>query len=448
MKIVIAGAGDVGFHLASLLASEHHDIVLLDTNRDVLEYASTHLDVLALEGDATSITSLEKADIRRAEMFLAVTTSESSNIVSCIIAKKMGVPHTVARVKNEEYLEDAQRLAFNELGVDRLFSPVKLATQEIERLVQLCEVTDNFEFEGGKIDLIGVTLDDSSSFVNKTIKEIDFQHPELVFRPIAILRGHDTIIPRSGTVLKRSDHVYFITQKKDVEKLLKIIGKELTKIKKVMILGGTELALRTAKVLEKNYQVSIVDNDKTRCKILTQSLNRSLVIKGDPSNIELLREEGLKEIDAFIALTPNAEINIITSLMAENEGVFKTIASVDNSVYTHISQNIGVDTLINKKLIAANNVFRYVRKGKVEAITSLHGVRAEIIEYIVPEGAIITKVKLRELKFPAQALIGGVIRDEATIIPDGNFQLIPDDKVIVFAMPEAISKVESLFLTK
>jgi trk system potassium uptake protein TrkA len=448
MKIVIAGAGDIGFHLAKLLSSEQQDIILIDTNTDVLEYVENHLDVITIQGDASSITTLESADLKRADLFLAVTTSESSNIVSCILAKKMGAKRTVARVNNDEYLLSAQRDSFQELGVDKLFSPNRLAVSEIERLIQLCEATDNFEFENGKISLLGITLDDSSRFVNKTIGEIDNEFPAVNFRPIAILRGHDTIIPRSKTVFQRSDHVYFISQKKDVPAIFKVIGKQLRKVKNIMILGGSELALQTARVLEKNYNVTIVDPTKAGCKKLTEVLNNSLIVKGDPSNIEILKEEGLNEMDAFIALTNNSESNIIASLVAEEAGVLKTIALVDNAVYTHISQNIGVDTLINTKLIAANNIFRLVRKGKIEAITSLHGVDAEIIEYIVTPDSFLTKKNLREVGFPAHALIGSVIRNNNSIIPDGDFNLQAEDKVIVFAMPEAIGKVERLFMKR
>lgn len=212
-----------------------------------------------------------------------------------------------------------------------------------------------------------------------------------------------------------------------------------------MILGGTDLGIATAKRLEDEYNVTLIEKDKERCKRISEQLNNSLIINGEPSNIELLEEEGLSRMDAFIALSDNSETNIIASLTAKNHGVYKTIAQVENKEYIHISQNIGVDTLINKKLIAANNIFRFVRKGQVEAITSLHGVDAEIIEFVVHKSNQITKKPLKELHFPKTALIGGVIRGEETLIPDGEFQLQLEDKVIIFALPEAINKLEKLF---
>lgn len=445
MKIVIAGAGDIGFHLAELLSFEKQDIVLIDTNQEVLDYAATHLDVMTLRGDASSIDVLRQADVARARLVLAVTTSEKTNLVTAILAKKMGAHQTIARVSNQEYLEDSQRETFKELGVDSLISPVLLAGEEIRRLIRECSFTDHFAFEDGKINLIGVTLDEYSPLVNQEISNIDKQGTDLNLRPIAILRGHRTIIPRGKTILRRGDHVYFITKKKNMEKLNNLIGKQKYKVKNIMILGGTPLGLASAKQLEKDYNVTVIERNKERCKVLAEQLHNSLIINGDASNIDLLEEEGLNNMDAVIALSSNSETNIIASLTAKNHGVYKTIAQVENKEYIHISQNIGVDTLINKKLIAANNIFRFIRKGKVEAITSLHGVDAEVIEYLIHKSNKTTRKPLKDLHFPNTALIGGVIRGEEALIPDGEFQLQLNDKVIVFALPEAIDKLEHIF---
>ncbi|MEQ8702477.1 MAG: Trk system potassium transporter TrkA [Phaeodactylibacter sp.] len=446
MKIVIAGAGDIGFHLAELLSFEKQDIVLIDTNQEVLDYAATHLDVMTLRGDASSIDILRQADVARARLVLAVTTSEKTNLVTAILAKKMGARQTIARVSNHEYLETSQRETFRELGVDSLISPVLLAGEEIRRLIRECSFTDHFAFEDGKINLIGVTLDEYSPLVNQQLFNIDDeQDTDLNLRPIAILRGHRTIIPRGKTILRRGDHVYFITKKKNMEQLNNLIGKQKYKVRNIMILGGTSLGLATAKQLENEYNITVIERSKERCKVLAEQLDNSLIINGDASNIDLLVEEGLNNMDAFIALSSNSETNIIASLTAKNHGVYKTIAQVENKEYIHISQNIGVDTLINKKLIAANNIFRFIRKGKVEAITSLHGVDAEVIEYLIHKSNKITRKPLKDLHFPQTALIGGVIRGDEALIPNGEFQLQLNDKVIVFALPEAIDKLEQLF---
>jgi len=445
MKIVIAGAGDIGSHLAKLLSTEQQDIILIDSNKEVLDYVSKRLDVLTIKGDSSSIDVLQSAGVHKADLFLAVTTSENNNIVSSILAKKLGSKQTIARVNKLEYLCKEQKEIFSELGVDKLIHPVSLAASEIKRLIELGSVTDNFEFENGKISLIGVTLRSDSVFIGRSLREIDEMYPDMDTRPIAILRGQETILPRSNTIVKQNDHIYFISLKKDVERLIKIMGRKSTPINKVMIIGGTDLAFVTAKMLEEDYQVTIVEKTKSELDRLIDDLNEALIIKGDASNADVLREEGLAGMDAFIALSPNSETNIITSLMAEQEGVGKTIALVDHPDYTRISQHIGIDTLINKKLIAANNIFRFVRKGKIEAITSLHGVDAEIIEYIVmPNNKLINK-PLRQVKFPKNAIIAGVIRGEQSIIPTGDFVLQPDDRTIVFAVSNSISQLEEIF---
>jgi trk system potassium uptake protein len=445
MKIIIAGAGDIGFHLAKLLSSEQQDIVLIDSNSDVLNAAGQRLDVLAIRGDASSPEILKSIGVQNADLFLAMTTSESTNIISSILAKRLGAKQTIARVNKVEYIQEDYKVIFSELGVDRIISPIYLAANEIERLLELTSVTDSFDFENGKISLIGVTLTAESVFIGRSLRELQELYPKMESRPIAILRGSETILPRSNTMLRHNDHIYFITLKKDVEKLVSVMGRKSKAIKNIMLVGGSDFARIIAKQLEENYRVTIVEPDRSRCKLLTESLNNSLIIHADPSNLDILKEEGLSEMDAFIALNPNSEINIITSLMAEQQGVYKTIALVDNADYTRISQNIGVDTLINKKIIAANYIFRFVRKGKVEAITSLHGVDAEVIEYVIQKGSKLTRKSLRDIKFPENTLIGGVIRGEQSIIPTGDFQLKEEDKVIVFSVSDSISKLENLF---
>lgn len=445
MKIVIAGAGDMGFHLARLLSVEQQDIVLIDTNPEVLDYAATHLDVFTIHGDSASIKVLEEADVASARMFLAVTASEKNNLFCSILAKKMGAKYTIARVDNQEYLAEEQKTSFQELGIDTLICPDLLAAQECVRLVSEATVTDIFDFEEGRLSLAGIEIDDASPVANLTISEIGQKHKATFYRPVAILRGDHTIIPKPETVIHRRDHLYFFTPKKAVEEVVGIFGKEKLRVRNIMITGGDDLGLKTAQLLEEDYNVVIVEQNKEHCKRLTEALHRALIIKGDPSNIELLQEEGLEKMDALIALTPNSETNIITSLLAKEYGVRKTIAFVNNMDYTRISQSIGVDTIINIKLIAANNVFRFVRKGKIEAIASLHGVDAEIIEFVIQKDNRLTKTAIGDLRLPANTVVAGVIRDEEHIFPDDDFVMRKDDKVIVFAQHSAISRVENIF---
>lgn len=445
MKIIIAGAGAVGFHLAELLSKENQDITLIDTKSNVLNNAATHLDVMTLRGDATSIEVLKEAQTNTANLFIAVTTSESTNLLLAILAKQAGAKRTIARVNNPEYFEPLQSESFKNLGIDSLFSPRLLAAQEVQRLLDQGSCTDVLDFENGKISVVGFTLDNTCPLINKSIHEIDQNNSDFIFRGVSILRGYQTIIPRGNTILQKGDHLYIAADNKNIDKALNFAGKQIKPIKRVMIIGGTPLALQTAKLLEKQYEVSLVLSDKNIGKQFVEQLENTLVIHADSSNISVLKEEGLKRMDAFVALTPNSETNIITSLMAEEFGVYKTIALVENVNYTHISKNIGVDTIINKKLIAANKIFRFIRKGKIKEIISLNGVNAEIIEFEIHKKNRLLKHPIRELHLPNKSIIAGVIRGEETYIPDGDFMFKIQDKVIVFAQPEAIHQVEEIF---
>jgi trk system potassium uptake protein len=445
MKIIIAGAGAVGFHLAELLAKENQDITLIDTDEEVLNHASTHLDVLTIKGDAASIEILQSAETAKAQLFIAVTTSETTNLLMAILAKQIGAKKTIARISNNEYLKEDQKEKFMNLGVDVLISPNRLAAQEIQRLLQQASFTDLFDFENGKLSVVGFTVDHTSPLINQTMSQLARDNSDFTFRGIALLREGITLIPSADTALQKGDHLYLSARKKDMSRVMQFAGKQLKSIKNIMIIGGTPLAIQTAQMLENQYSVTIVTNEKEVAKKCAEVLKKSLIIQSNPGNIDILKEEGLERMDAFIALTPNSEINIISSLMSEELGVHKTIALVDNVNYTHISQNIGIDTIINKKLIAANNIFRFVRKGKVEAVASLHGVNAEMIEFEVHKKNRLLKHPLKDLHFPDQSIIAGVVRGEKSFIPNGDFVLEIGDKVIVLVLPEAIGILEEIF---
>lgn len=445
MKIIIAGAGEVGYHIAKLLSFENHEITLIDTNQETLDSAFNHLDILPVKGDASSREVLANASVNKVDLFMAVTTSEHVNLVAAILAKKMGAKKTIARVENPEFLEDNQRTIFNELGIDTMISPNYLVAKEISRLLEKTALTDIFEFEEGKLYLIGITVSESSVITGKNILEIDEILPDFPFHPIAILRGNNTIRPRGSTVVRAKDHLYFLVKNSEIERVTAFAGRMNKKVRNVMILGGEELTRLTASLIQNTYSVTIVESNKEKCKILLDKLDDCLIIKGDPTDLDLLKEEGLADMDAIISLMPNSESNIIAALMAEETGSIKSIALVDNTDYIRLSQNMGVDTLINTKLIAANNIFRFIRKGEVEAIASLHGVDAEIIKFKVKKENRLTRMPLGRLDFPEKALIAGVIRSHESHIPHGDFQLQLGDKVIVFVEPEAISKVEKMF---
>ncbi len=445
MNIVIAGAGEVGFHLAQLLVNEDQNITLIDTDEELLANAANSLDVKVIAGDISSINILEEAKLGAAKLFIAVTTNESTNLLACILAKKMGVKKTVARVKNSEFLDQDQKDYFKSIGIDNLFSPRYLAAREVKRLISRVSATDVFEFEGGKISIIGFTADNSSPLINKSFRQLYELASDQHFRVIVVLRNSKTFIPKSTDIILPEDHLYLSTDVSDFDQVNALVGKTLQKIKNIMIIGDTPIAKDTAELLEKDFNVKVVLKNASKCRIFKKDLKHASIIKGDPSNTEMLLEEGLDHMDAFIALTSNSETNILSSLMADNMGVYKTVALVDNPAYTHLSQKIGVDTIINKKLLAANNIFRYVRKGKIEAIASFHGVDAEIIEFTIHKENQLVKKTLRELNFPEGMIVAGVIRNDVGLIPNALFKFSLGDKVIVFALQEVMKRVESIF---
>jgi trk system potassium uptake protein len=445
MSIVIAGAGDMGYHLAERLSFDNKDITLIDTERDVLDYAASKLDVLTIQGDATSLDVLQQANVDQAHMVLAVTTSEKTNIVTAVLAKQLGAKRVMARVRNHTYLKEENLSYFRNLGIDNLISPTMLCSREIFNMIENSNFTEVFDFGGGKLNIVGVTLDQYNPLVNQRIMDTKSNPIYEDIRIIAIVRDQKTIIPRGNTIMRNNDHAYFISYKKNSESIIEALGQEKVKIKNIMIIGGDDMAVTTAIKLQDKYRVTLVNKEKERCKWLAEHLPNTLVINGDYKNIEMLVEEGLEQMDAFLALTESSETNIITSLSAKNHGVYKTIAHVDTREYIHISHSIGVDSLINKKLVAANEISRYLKKGTVDAVSGIYGVDAEFIQYSVCKTNRLTKHPIRELHFPETALVAGVIRGEEVYIPDGDFRLQIGDKAIVFALPEAKISLEKLF---
>lgn len=446
MKIIIAGAGNVGFHLAKMLSHESQDIVLLDTDQERLRYAETHIDVMTLRGNSSSPSTLREAGVDTADLMIAVTSNESTNITSAIMGKRLGAKRTIARISNSELLTCGSELDFTSMGIDSLISPEDLAAVEIERLVRSSALSERAEFGDGALSLVGLQLKTNAPIVGQTIIQAARDNNKVRFMPVAILRRNKTIIPRGTTQFQDGDLVYFIIRPESVNKVVEMSGREMVGIKNIMILGGSRIGVNTAHTLSESYNVKLIELDRQKCFDLADDLPRTLVINGDGRNVELLEEEGISHMDAFIAVTGNSETNIMSCLVAKGQGVQKTIALVENIDYINVSQTIGIDTMINKKLIAASNIFRYVRQGEVRNLTNIAGiVEAEVVEFEAHEGSKITKKPIKKLSFPQAAIIGGVVRDGEGMIVLGDFQIRAGDYVVVFAMPEAMQKVEALF---
>ncbi len=448
MKIIIAGAGEVGFHLAKLLSFESHDITLIDEIKERLTHADTRLDIRVMKGNATSISILKDANVAKTDLVIAVTSNETVNITICVLAKRLGAKRTIARINNSEFIDNKDEINFSEFGIDELISTEELASNEIKMLLNQAAFNHMHEFDQGELSMLGIILSKTAPFVGMSVKEAAATFPEIHFMPIAIQceNSDDTEIPRGDTVFKKGDLAYFITLREGVNELYKLTGKSKKEVHNVMIIGGSSIGKRTAKELcDKRMNIKIIEINKSKAFELADELPNALVVLGDGRDLELLQEENIEEMDVFIGATGSPETNIMTCLVAKSKNVGKTIALAENVDYSKISHSIGIDTIINKKLLAANSIFKHVRKGDVLEIATLNNLNAEILEFQVRENSKITRKIIRELNFPRQATIGGVIRDNKGHIALGAFQIQTGDKVVVCCLTEDVTKIEKFF---
>ncbi|MDG2396311.1 MAG: Trk system potassium transporter TrkA [Flavobacteriaceae bacterium] len=448
MKIIIAGAGEVGFHLAKLLSFESQDITLIDIDKERLNYAENQLDIKVLKGSTVSLSVAKNADVSNSDLFIAVTAEETTNITGCAIAKQLGCKKTIARISSIEFINENSEIDFGKLGVDELISPESLASNEIQQLLDQSAFSNIHEFEEGELTLIGTKLDGSVPFVGKTVKESASIFNDVHFMPIAIQRKGTqyTIIPRGDTQFNEGDEVYFITLKEGVSEIYKLTGKSKESIKNIMILGGGRLGYNAAKELCKNnFNVKIVEKNKIKALQISDSIPDAMIIHGDGRSVELLEEENIDSMDAFISVTENSETNIMSCLMAKTKKVKKTIALVENTDYFHLSHSVGIDTLINKKFLTANAIFRYIRRGDVVDIITLNNFNVEILEFIVKKNSKVNGMKIKDVDFPRSSIVGGVIKKGKGVIALGDYTILENDRVVVCCLPRAIHKVESLF---
>lgn len=445
MRIIIAGLGDVGFQLAKELSSENHDIIAIDTDSQRLKYVESLSDIMTLNGSSTSISMLEQARVSEADMLLAVTSREEVNIFTAILGKTLGAKKTVARIGNDEFVKPGNRIDFQKLGIDFLIYPEEIAAKEMVKLIQRSAATDVLEFEGGKLLLLGLRLDKDSPIINKTLAEVTREYEIHDYRVTAIHRAQRTLIPSGKDKFLANDQIFVITRHDEVESMLALVGKKTKKFDHVMILGGGKIGMMTAKLLEDEMTIKLIEPDKEKSYQLADYLNNTLVINADGRDLDLLAQEGIIDMDAFLAVTDDAETNIISCLMAKHLGVKKVIAVIDKAEYIPLTQTIGLDSLINIKLIAANNIYRFIKRGKLLAVESLFGIDAEVYEFIVKPNSKATKHKIKDLKFPKTGLIGGLIRGGDGIIAIGDTQIQQGDKVVVFGFPDSYSQIESFF---
>lgn len=451
MKIIIAGAGAVGSHLAKMLSNESNDITVIDTVPERLEALSANTDVVTVEGNPSAIEVLQQAGAEEADLFIAVNPSASQdvNIVSAMLAKKLGSKKVTARINNEEYLSYENRYLFTEMGIDLMFYPEKIAAGEIADLLKRTASSDFMDFARGKLQVGVFKLDEESPLIGMNMAEFSAVAAEdgLKFRVVAIARGDKTIIPKFDTKFKYHDLVFIISKREGMDMLMKYIGKRNIEVNSVMILGGSPTGEMLARQMARQIEsVKLIEMNREKCLELSEKLpSNVVVVNGDGRNSDMLLEESIKEYDAFVAVTNNSETNILASVAAKSLGVARTIAEVENIEYIRLAESMGVDAVINKKLITAGRLFKFTLSDKVRFIKYMSGTNAEVLEYIVAPDTAITKKPLKDMTFPKNAIVGGVIRGNESYIAVGDTHIQAYDRVAVFALPEAVKEVDKFF---
>jgi trk system potassium uptake protein TrkA len=445
MRIIIAGAGEVGTHLAKMLSNENHEIILIDPEEERLRPIDSSLDVMTHEGSATSVKLLQDLLAKKTDLFIAVTHSEDTNVTSAILAKRFGAIKTIARIDNMNFLEHSTLDFFKSIGIDSLIYPELIAAREVLGLLHETGASDFMEFCGGMLAMYVQKLDDKAPILNKSLQEISESHKTDNYRAVAIKREGTTIIPRGNEQFLLGDLVYVISTHEGIDEMMKTSGKENFEAKSIMILGGSRIGKHVALYMQKTCEVKLIDSNTSKCEDLAEELDNTLIINGDGRNVEILEQEGITKIDAFVAVTGNSETNILSCLLAKKMGVKKTIAEVENMEYINLAQNTGIDTIINKKIAAASRIFRHTSNPNVTQVKYMTGTDAEVLEFNVPANSKITKGTLRSIDFPKDAIVGGGIRDGVTYIATGDTIINANDKVVVFTLPTAYDKISKYF---
>ena len=446
MKIVIGGAGAVGKHLAKLLSKEHQDCTLMDDDGSRLEGLDSDYDIMTMQGSPTSIKDLEAAGVKNADLFVGVTPDESRNMNACIIAHGIGAKKTVARIDNYEYLDPKLKPFFEKLGIDSLIYPEVLAAADIINALKLSWVRQRWDVHGGALVMLGIKLRETCEILNQPIKLLC--GPDDPYHSVALKRGGETIIPGGNDELHNGDFAYFMTTKEYIPYIRKIVGKEhYADVKNCIIMGGGKATVRVALTVPDYMNVKIIEQDEKRCEKLNTLLSDTdcMVIHGDGRDLGLLMEEGIKNTQAFVALTDNAEANILACLTAKRLGVRKTIALVENLDYVSMAEGLDIGTIINKKTIAASHIYQMMLDADVSNMRSLMLVDSDVAEFTAAENSPVTKKAVKDLGLPFGVAIGGLVRDGQGVLVNGNSRIQAGDSVMVFSHEHDMKKVEKFF---
>ncbi|MBP3550912.1 MAG: Trk system potassium transporter TrkA [Alistipes sp.] len=444
MKIVIAGVGEMGSHLAKMLSGNGHDITVIDAEPKALAEVSSLADVVTVEGDSTTFAVLRKASVRKCDLFIAVHPVENTNILSAIMAKQLGANKAIARIDNNEYLEPNNKEMFINMGIDYMFYPEKIAAEEVITLLGHTSTTEFVDFSGGRLSLVVFRLEPTSPLVGRALSSFSVEE-DAAYRTVAISRDGKTLIPHGTDSYMVDDMVYIIARHDSVGEIMALSGQGNVDIKNMMILGGSRIGVQIAQAMQEDVNIKLIDYNADKAYRLAEQLEKTLIINEDGRNTEAMMEEGLSNMDAFVAVTGRSETNILTAMLAKRMGVKKVIAEVENLNYINLADSVGVDTIINKKMVSASNIFRFTMSTDVLAIKCLTGSDAEVLEFIVKPNSPATKEPIKDLGLPSDVTIGGIVRGDKVFIASGKTEIAAYDRVVVFAMPSAISKVGEFF---
>ncbi|MEO1022544.1 MAG: Trk system potassium transporter TrkA [Bacteroidota bacterium] len=448
MKIVIIGAGEIGYDLASVLSKERHDVTVLDREKESLSKVNETLDTLVVEGTATSAKDLVRAGVEQADIVISVTSVDEVNIVASMMSKRLGAKMVIARVRSDEFSSYNAPLTPNDLGIDVMIHPEQSAAYEIAQLLKRSSASDVINLAEGAMQLVGIRLDKNSPLIGKSLIDYAKQFDNIIFRVVAIGRRGITLIPSGPVRMQAYDQVFILAKTADIPDIIATTGKQELDLVRVMIAGGSAIGAMIARLLcgdpKKGWQVKLIEPDYDIAEELAIELKNGMVLHGNPTDPDLLATEGISEMDAFIAVTDDEESNIISCLMAKHLDVKKTVALVSKPDFIPLAQTIGLDAIINKKVAASNEIHRYVRKGNVISVTELRGIRAEVIELQAsPKSKVINK-PLSKLKFPENSVIGGVLCNGSVEIATGTTVIRANDRVMVFCLPDAVEKVTQM----
>ena len=444
MKVIIVGAGKLGYKLAELMVAENMDVTLIDNNVNVIDRINEHLDVLTVIGNGIDISILRELDIKSYDLLVASTDSDETNTLICSLGKKLGCPKTVARIRNPEYMEQLDFIK-TEMGIDFIINPDLATAQAIEKYLLKSHSFYSSGFASGKVRMIDFNIENMDEFVGKKLMALkDFSGLLIT----AVSRNGEIIIPDGTTELMQNDVIHIIGKASNIQDLNNRFERDIDKkeIERVMILGGGKLGFYLARKLSKaNISVTLIEKDRERCKELSERLDNVLIIHGDGTDINLLEEERLSSMNVFIGATGFDEENLLMGLMAKQSGVSKTISKISRQNYTKIIDRLGIDVAINPIYITASNILKYIRGGKIVSISLLIGGDGEVTEIIIGEDLPIVGKTLKELKLPKGIIIGAIVRSGHVIIPNGESTINAHDRIVVFSLTENLPTLKIFF---